>query len=299
MGRGRASVGARSWWGPRAAVWRVRAFTVLLWLVVATGAVAGVAALAADRAPPPAEPVEVPTPPPAGVGGWAELFVASWLGAADGQELAGFLGRAVELPRRREQLYAARTTVVAVNEQAAGSWAVTVAAEVLRAGPQGWAPAGVRFFEVGVRDQDGQEGWVAAGLPAQVPAPTSPKPAPGMAGRLGRPDAGDAAQATAGRFLAALLAAHGELERYLAPDSHLRPVRPAPYVAVELARVAATDLGPDRRLLAVEVTAQTPQGEEQLLGYWLVLSRRDGRWEVKSAGGAPPATKVSEQRSRP
>lgn len=271
--------------GARMALWRVRAAALLLWVLVVGGAAAGVAALAADRAPAPPTPVQLPDRP-AGVGDWAELFVATWLAAGEGdtERLEMFTGTQADLQAGREQLYPARTATVGVDDAGAGAWTVTVAADLLRAHAGGWEPAGLRFYEVGVVEADGQ--LAATGLPGQVAAP--PPPA-GLRDVTGRPAPDDDAQQTAGRFLAALLAGQGEVDRYAAPGMAVRPVRPPPYAAVELAAIADLETAAGR-LLTVEAVAETADGAAQRLGYWLRLARRDGRWEVAGFGGgaSPP-----------
>lgn len=285
--------------GGRWPMWRVRTTAALLWLLVVGGAAAGVAGFAAAAAPPP-----TPSPTPAadetggrgGVDGWAELFVAAWLGAGDGDALAGWLGgRTVELARNRERLYAARTAAVGAEQGDDGLWTVTVAADVLAADDGGWRPAGLRWFEVGVVEVDGRR--VAAGLPAQIPAPEpAGDPPRWAAGRMSRPDADDPAVATASRFLGALLAGAGEVDRYATPGGGWRPVSPPPYAAVTVDRVAAVDTTDGGRLMTLEAVAETDGGASQRLGYWLQLARRDGRWEVSAFGGAPPL--AAEQESR-
>lgn len=278
--------GWRGWLGRPAPVWRTRAVTVGLWLLVAGGPAVGLAALAADRPPSPTPARS--TPPPAaaaegrGVEGFARLFVARWLA---GGELDPFYLDGGDRPGRPVRAWATHTAAVAVQPQTSGYWAVTVAAEVLEADPDGgWRAGGLRYFQVGVVDDDG--GLVAAGLPAPTAPPTARSAPPLAAGRWGLP-AGGPVEETAVRFLEALLTGSGPLDRYVTPANDVRAVDPPPYTTVRLVRTADAEVD-GGRLLLVEAAAADTAGRTQLVQYALTLVQRDGRWEVATVHPAPP-----------
>lgn len=263
----------------------------LLWTLVVVGAVSGPAALLrqAVAAPQPAPAVELPEPT-VGVEGFAEVFVATFLGEAGrGTEevLRPFYPVPVELREVTPGgVYVVRTATVAAEEQGSGYWAVTVAADVLTAVDGEYRPGGWRYYTVGVAERDGR--WVATGLPAQVPAPATGEDHPRLAvANLAAPR--DEPQvATVERFLAALLAGEGDLDRYVAPGAQLRPIHPAPYTETRLARLGLAEQ-PDGGVLArVEVVAADPAGVAHRLHYSLALVERDGRWEVAAVHPAPP-----------
>lgn len=173
------------------APWSTRAAHVVLWVLVAAGPLAGGVALA-DRSMSPSDQAAIPADQPSSSAaeGVAEMVVAAWL-AGDGDTVAAFsdgdgAGRLdeAELRQRRPR----RTAVVAIDERAAGYWAVTVAVDVLAythpdpdddpddddgaAQPGGWRREGLRFFRVGVAETGG--GLAATSLPAEVAGPSTP-----------------------------------------------------------------------------------------------------------------------------
>lgn len=281
------------------AVWPVRAVTACLWTAVAAGAVTGPAALtvaAGSPAQPPA-PAASPTSSVAAEG-FAELFVAAWLAAGEGQgqQLEPFLGRQVDLdgirPARR---WAARTITVGATRTGQG-WTVTVAADVLIAADGqadgqpargGWTPAGLAYYQVAVAEGDGH--LVALDLPARVAAPPRPEaPRPDVsAGLWASTRAEEPIQKAVEGFIAGLLAGSEDLGRYLTAQAQIRPVTPAPFVEVEVVDVAATGTGPVRTVRAAVVATDT-SGVARRLHYWLALSRRAGRWEVAKVLAGPP-----------
>lgn len=270
----------------------VRAGAAGLWVLVVLGAVSGVAALARPApgsqgaaAPPPASPVAA--------AGWAQLYVARWLSAGDGDEeqLRPFFPGVPSLTGVRSGgLWAARTAAVAAVETSPGYWSVTVGADVMAADKAGgWTPAGTRYYLVAVAATPGGAALVATGLPAQVTAPAlarSPRLVYQSVGAQVPVDLGDSVE----RFVAAYVAGNGELARYVAPGSPLRPVRPAPYAKTEISSVALDGpVVPGRpvRVMAT-VRATDSDGRVAFLGYPLALAVRDGRWEVTEILAVPP-----------
>lgn len=273
----------------------------LLWALVVGGVSAGVLALvlhaeAATRLPP---PVRMPASS-VGAEGFAELYVAAWLGQAGrGSEEAltpYYRGQANlgEVPPGA--MYVLRTATVGVEQPTDDYWAVTVAADVLTAGEGGWQPGGVRYYSVGVAATD--QGLAATSLPSQVPAPPSEGPAPRLAVAQ-MSSAGDDPQTEATqRFLAALLAGQGELDRYTAPGSGLRPIDPPPFTVVELQRIGTQRLPDGTVAVRAEVAAVDRGGLTQVLHYSLELAQRERRWEVVVLHPAPPLAEVSDRQAQ-
>jgi hypothetical protein len=110
---------------------------------------------------------------------------------------------------------------------------------------------------------------------------------------------GDPAWGTVEGFLTALLVGKGDINRYLTPGTHVSPVWPVPYAAVRIDRIAtALDLGveparapSDGEELGVLVTATglatTTTADGLSMQYALVLTGRDGRWEVTEVEASP------------
>lgn len=277
-----------------------RAMTLGLWVLVGLAALGGLKGFLAGPARA-AAPVAKPPAPTVGPQGFAELFVATFLGAGQGTEdsLRPFYPQGAELRDVRPGvLYAARTTTLDAHAVGERYWSVTVAADVLSTSTEGYRPVGVRFYQVGVAGSpDG--GFVATSLPAQVPAPIVARPPDLEVGSMEDPDPDDAVAEAVTRFAAAFLTGNGELVRYVAPTANLRPVQPAPFSAVRLTRMGTTVLpGPDKaQQVVAELRATDASGRVQFLQYALELAQRSGRWEVRAMLPAPslnrPATATS------
>lgn len=265
----------------------VRVAHVLLWGLVAVGALAGVGGLLTSAPAPVGKAAQSDPRPAPGVPGFVELYVATFVTAGSGDEetLDPFLAGTVDLAGvEGGALFAARVAAVALSPVDESHWAVTVAAELLERRDGGYSALGVRHYQVGVVEVSG--GLVATALPALVPPPTRGA-GPELAGPgLGLPEPGDPVAATVGPFLGALLAGQGEVARYAAPGAVLAPVVPAPFAEVRLDRMAVEANGALRRVRA-SVEATTASGRRERLQYALELAERQGRWEVLAVGGAP------------
>lgn len=275
--------------GTRGQLTLARLSAIGLWVIVGVAAVSGpVALLQAHGEPGPPTKNETTAP---GAPGFAERFVAAFVAAGAGteDELQPFLVDPPPLTGVRPgALYAARTTVVDVVALGPRYWSVTVAAEVLAAQADGsYADLGTRFYTVGVLKADG--GLVAGALPSEVSAPIrAPHPRLTFSGAtVVDPDIEEAVS----RFFVAYLAGDGELARYVAPGSALRPVRPASFSRVEISRVVGRRRT-EQSQLTVQVLADVigvdRENRAQRLQYALVLARREGRWEVRELLGPPP-----------
>lgn len=268
----------------------VRAGAACLWVLLVVAVVSGVLGLAR---PTPRATAAVAAPPasPVTASGWAQLYVAAWLSAGEGQEdplRAFFPATPALVGVRPGGLWAARTAAMAASEDSPGYWSVTVAADVVAVDRLGaWTPLGTRYYLVAVAAAG--PGLVATSLPAQVAAPPSAR-----SPRLVYQPAGAAVvlelQDSVSRFVAAYVAGEGELDRYVVPGSPLRPVRPAPYAKAEVTSLAADGPAvPGKRVrVLAAVKATDPAGRVSMLSYPLSLAARDGRWEVAEVLGTPP-----------
>jgi hypothetical protein len=270
----------------------VRATTVGLWALVGVGALAGLAGLATRSAPATAAVVE-PAPPSVSAEGFAEMFVATYLGAGEEDRAAAlapfYPGATLQLEPNLATLYVTRTATVAATEVSEGYWSITVGAEVLEpAAEDAYRPGGTRFYQVGVVEAGGA--LAATSLPGQVPAPaTAEAPELDVEG-FRRADAAEPTTEAMQRFFAALVAGDGELDRYVAPGTGLRAVDPAPYASVEVQRVALRSLNEadDAYRALVEVAATDAAERTQVFHYALELAMREGRWEVTELLPAVP-----------
>lgn len=278
--------------GGLARAYAVRATTVGLWALVGVGALAGLAGLATRSAPATAAVVE-PAPPSVSAEGFAEMFVATHLGAGEEDRAAAlapfYPGATLQLEPNLATLYVTRTATVAATEVSEGYWSITVAAEVLEpAAEDAYRPGGTRFYQVGVVEAGGA--LAATSLPGQVPAPaTAEAPELDVEG-FRRADAAEPTTEAMQRFFAALVAGDGELDRYVAPGTGLRAVDPAPYASVEVQRVALRSLNEadDAYRALVEVAATDAAERTQVFHYALELAMREGRWEVTELLPAVP-----------
>lgn len=278
------------WWVPRAVAG-------LLWLMVATAVAFAVLAWARPAVS------SAPTPVVAGeevrwdVAGFAELFVAQFVDAGDGDEalLAPFLGGKEPASLTGAvpgDWFASSTTTTATITTGRDRWRVTVAAGLLRRSDEteSYVSMGVRHFEVEVVST--ASGLSATGLPWIAAAPTVGDAPPDEWSRAEVPRGGDPLADTAERFLNALLTGNGELGRYAAPGSDLRAV-PATFEQVALERVAQRrDVDGDRW---VRVWAAAMSADSTLwLTYDLQVEERDGRWEIAAMGPDPVALEPPE-----
>ena len=162
---------------------------------------------------------------------------------------------------------------------------------LFRSRERGWVAVGTRFYTVGVVETD--SGWVATGLPTLVARPTGP-PVPGLlVMAMDGLDPFPELERAVAAFLAAYLTGVGDLGRYTVPGSSLVPVEAAPFVTVEIIRSGSATSADGTRHVAALVRATDAAGRGQLLEYSLVVSQRDGRWEVAELLPAAPLSNES------
>ncbi len=267
---------------------RARATTWLVWTLLVVGAVGTFGRVLGNGAEAKSSPPPGRSSP--GPGAWAELFVAAWLQAREGDDakLRGFWPAAPTIGDEHEGgQVALNTTTLAMDELPGqpGYWSVVVGALVV-------APSGARsvhFYQVAVKE-DPPHSFAAAGFPGEVSAPPA-----GQALRLGpsleAPSPTDPLAGFVGRFFDAYLAGRGAVVDYAGSASGLRPVTPSPFAAIELTGVAHPKLeeatGAPMAVRA-EVAGVTSEGRRQRLHYALEVGQREGRLVVLRLLPAPP-----------
>ena len=271
----------------------IRAVQVVLWLLVISGPVAALMVASqmssiGDRLDTLGASTAVEVPPDtSGVEGFAELFIAAYLGAGEDSTgaLDPFLDDAVLDGVEAGSWRAVRTTSLGGEEVSPGYYAVTVAAEAVATDPEADVEqVGVRYFSVGVVETT--TGWIATGLPALIPPPPRATAPELLIGRFDGLDGAPGLEEMLPRFLAALLTGDGELTRYTSPSSPIVAVQPPPFTSVEVLRTGLVET-PDGIEVAALVRGIDADGRAQILEYALVVEQRDGRWEVSRLLPAP------------
>ncbi|MDH6129798.1 conjugal transfer protein [Kitasatospora sp. GP82] len=304
------------------------------WGLLVLGPLLGGAALCSvPTAAGPVRPQPAASAPSAGsqgAAGFAQLFVAAYISAGDGDQakLAAYYPGATDVRlegasgrRSGEQL-----TVVRLRQTDRDVWSVTVAARIVNAsgtatvaaassaaegssGPsaQPSAAEAVRYFQVPVATAPaggGAMGYVALGMPAEVSAQPRVQ-VPGLVyGPLRPALPSDPLTQAATAFLGAYLTGAGELDRYLAPGTELTAISPAPYTGLAVDELAVEgEQGGDavasvpgdgtRVRLLVVLRATGRDGMRVPLTYALTLRARAGRWEIAALDGAPAEAPVS------
>ena len=277
----------------------VRVLQLVLWLLVVSGPVAAallatqVSALGGRLETVGGQQAVVNLPPDTtGVEGFAELFVAAFLGAGEDspESLAHFLDDPPLDGTADGSWFATRTASLGARQIGPGYFAVTVAAEVVAADEESdestvWVPVGTLFYSVGVAESE--TGWAVTGLPTLIAAPTRAVRPELLVGRLDGLDGAPGLEEMVSRFLAAYLAGDGELARYIAPASRIVRVQPPPFVNVEVLKAGFIDAPDGSQQVAMVVRATDAAGRVQVLEYALTVEQRDGRWEVSELLPAP------------
>ena len=217
---------------------------------------------------------------PAGIGGFAELFVAEYL-TADADAVGEFLPAAPPLSAMAPDIhYAARTAAIEVDSIGPDYWSVVVAADVLEFEDGGYVPAGLQHFQVGVIDDGGR--LVAAGLPSRVASPPPRRSPPrSLAAANGTPS--DTVAALTGDFLEALLVGGRNISHYIVPSSEIAAVVP-PYTQLS---VTSLSTYPDGTVRAI-VDATNSANAAVTLEYFLHIDQTSGDPLVGALLPGPP-----------
>ncbi|WP_394426946.1 conjugal transfer protein [Streptomyces sp. SGAir0957] len=301
-----------------------------LWALIVLGPLLGMLAFvsvpAAGNGQAPQAPAQQPATGGQGAAGFASLFVGAYLRAGEGdeQDLAAFYPAASQtrLEGKADRRRGEGLTVVRLRQTDVDVWSVTVAARVTTPQDNTSAQAAqkardradaepthegtqpdadtLHYFQVpvAVGPAGGQTtGYTALAMPAEVSAPPHIKTPPLVYGPKEPALSTDPRTKAITEFLGAYLAGRGDLDRYLAPGTHITAIRPAPYTALSVDSLAvegetgqaATEVPADgtRQRVLVDVRAT---GADQLrtpLTYALTLKTRAGRWEIAALDGAP------------
>ena len=225
-------------------------------------------------------------------GSVAEGYVGTWLSAtrSDAVALAAYIDLSgmslAEQPFEYRNL-----TVAAVGDTtSAGIVQITVAAEVKDTQPameENQEPVTTwpqRYFAVTIDVTNG--GASPVGLPRPVASPQrTGEDVPGFGTTLTAAD--PLAQAIAS-FLQSYAAGTGDITRYVAPQTDIAPITPAPYLTVKPSDFRVAGAVPEEpadgtavvTLTDVELISAT--GQQATAQYALELTVRAGRWEVSS-----------------
>lgn len=272
----------------------IRGVQVVLWLLVIAGPVAALLVASqvssiGSRVDALATASDVVVPPDtSGMEGFAELFIAAYLGAGEDSidVLDPFLDDVALDGVEAGSWRAIRTTSLGTQEVSPGYYAVVVATEVAATDPEsGDQPVGVRYFSVGVVETT--TGWVVVSLPALIPRPARVAAPDLLIERFDGLDDAPGLEEMLPRFLAAFLTGAGELTRYTSPSAPIVAVQPPPFTAVEVLRSGLVETPPGLTEVAVLARGTDADGRTQILEYALVVEQRDGRWELSRLLPAP------------
>ncbi len=275
-----------------------RGVSVLIAIAIALGGVAGVTVLT-GWTPGAGEPVQeasadvVADPAETIAHGMAVQVGRAWASATRSQpgmllDLVPGLA-AGDLP---EQVDRVEDVVVTESSRERETWAVTVAVTG-RPDPTEEEPdpaPHLRYLRIPILVDDAAARVV--GLPAIVPAP-EPAEQPRLA-YTAELTTVDAIAAAAEGFMTSLLLGNGDVARYTTPGTEITPVTPAPYADLTVSSVMAipTDVDPaevtsgEQVEVLVTVAATAGSGTDRL-NYPLLLTARDGRWEVTTIRSSP------------
>ena len=224
---------------------------------------------------------ELTTTVPSGVGGFAELFVAAYLGG-NPDDVAAFLPAAPSLDAMTPGAHVARhLATIDVTRVADGYWAATIAADMLELENAGYIAAGLSYFQVGVVDDGGR--MVAVALPSRVAAPAI-RTTPPRSIQAGDGEPTAEIGALSGDFIEALLTGGRDITRYTIPDSTIAAVRPAPYTAIAITAVSGFSDGS----VMVTVDGQATNGAIDTMQYVLRLEDQGGGHRVAEVMAGPP-----------
>jgi hypothetical protein len=199
---------------------------------------------------------------PAGIAGYAELFVAEHLGS---QRIEGD-------NEQPASVWVNQTAAIAGKQMGRQSWLVTVAVESLELVDSVYQPAELQHFAVTVTSVGDTP--TAIGLPARVPVVTPPD----QAGSLFPDPVPDDQAVAAITFIEEYLTGGESLNRYLAVPSNVARFESAPYQQVVAQPLGANSLGAVR----MAVTATKSNGITHELGYVLTLVLAGDVWVVSS-----------------
>lgn len=262
---------------------RTRLLSAALWMFVALAPVGVVVSIMAYNrplpVPPKPEPVTVRAD--AGIGGYAENYLAVFLTAdtSNLDRIRQFFPHARSLPRRGPELIVDRTALIGLEAVSETEWEVLVSADVFIDLPDdelGYLDFGTRYYRIDV--VAAPNGLAATSLPAQVSAPSTLNIA-GEWDQLSGPtgELAEVGEALHG-FFNAYLAGDGQLSRYVSTDTRIVPISPAPFDAVAVDGLSLRKAGPYRWEIDVEITASS--ADFTTTYQYSLSAKSDPRWEI-------------------
>lgn len=261
-------------------------------VAVGGGAVGLVSALGDASGPRPPQQVTVTGPVGAerSAGSFAAGYVGAWLEATqqDPGRLAQFV-RTENLTLPKGATPYRDLVVSSISYDEPGDLvAVLIGASVRERSTEGAQRWRTRYFQVTLHAAGGLS---VVGLPAPVAAPEpATEPAPLAYDRT--VTSGSQLHQDITSFLAAYATGQGELDRYITPDSALRPIDPAPYEQVHVTAITSVGEVPPTAgtgaVAHVLVTARLGTQESGVpVTYAVSVLSRDGRWEVSTVDTRP------------
>ncbi len=196
---------------------------------------------------------------PAGIAGFAEMYVARQLAGPPDPEQASavWINQAAAIAGEQ------------INDQ---SWLVTVAVDSLELVDSVYQPVPLQYFDVLIASVGGRPSPI--GFPARVPATSTTD----QSGSLFSDPVPDDQAVAAVTFIDEYLTGGDELNRYLAPAATVVPFDDAPYTDIAARPLGANSLGAIR----MAVTATKSNGITHELGYVLTLVLAGDVWVVSS-----------------
>ncbi|WP_280489225.1 conjugal transfer protein [Nocardia carnea] len=263
---------------------------VLAVLAVLGGGHAVYSLFAPDPAPPGDEEMVGVTGHASLAASFAQDFVVTYLSADASEQDA--LSRYVDgtqrisLPKTGAQVSAPLVVYVSrtLDAGAVEVWSVTVSVQTGRAGAAG---AARHYYRVPVSVSEGS--LRALTLPAAVEPPAVGSD---LAQAYSAPCGEETAFAqVATGFLSAYLTGAGDVARYVAVDSGISALRPAPFTDLTTVTVTAEDsgcgtAGSSAQVLAT-VTPKGAAGTAPALAYPLTMVRGEGQWQVRAIETLP------------
>jgi hypothetical protein len=282
--------------------------TVAMWCLVACGPLALLAVAGSHTRSEPAASAGTSASASSGIGpgGFAELYVATYLAAGAGSsQLQSFFPDPPDITSQKGSRQVTATAVVSVTQVSPGYWSVIVATDE-EANIAGH-PAGLHYFLVpvlaagsaasgGTGNSGSQPSYVATALPAEIAAPAQAAE-PQLGYNTTIPVESRPLTSAVTQFLASYLTGSGNLSRYLAPGTNLSPVSPVPYASIQAVTVFSTGSQPTttgeppasstRLNVLAQVDATDKSGHQWPLTYALTLAAVAGQWDVAAIDPAP------------
>lgn len=203
------------------------------------------------------------TPMPAGIAGYAELYVTKHLTTpgsdTDGSDTGG-----------PGTIWVNQSAAISGEQVDDHSWLVTVAVDSLELVEGTYVPAELQHFTVLTTSIGGEP--TALGLPARVPLARSQDQSPALFSEPVPDDQG----ATAVTFVKEYLTGGENLSRYVAVPAGLPTFESAPYRDAVVTPLGANSMG----MIRLSATATKNNGITHHLEYVLTMALADGVWVV-------------------